>query len=174
MPALTQIEEINAHEDIAQTHPHLNIILCQQPADDWEQQGYVCKVRYLLHEMYHDIHAEEREQEPYGRITIKMALRPYMTPLYLVPIFMQFLRKEAENAEIERAAYCAPCQIGNKQTLGLVLQEETRGCRNALIEITCLEEKEADEEEGPCHQFIEPERASPEAAHTDTMQRNHP
>jgi len=45
---------------------------------------------------------------------------------------------------------------------------------NTLIKITRLEEKETDKEEGPRHQFVKPKRTSPESAHTDTMQDNHP
>ena len=123
--------------------------------------------------MHHDVHTEEREQKPNGRIAVEMALHPDVAPLHLVPIHMQWLRKKAEDAKIEHTADGAPSQIGNKQTFEFVLQEETGGSGNALVEITCLEEKEADEKEGPRHQLIEPHGAPPEPAHTYTMQRNH-
>ena len=174
MPTLAQIKEVNTHKDIAQTHPHLNIVFRQQPADERKKQGNIRKVRNLLHEMHHNVHTEEREQKPNGRIAVEMALHPNVAPLHLVPIHMQWPRKKAEDAKIENAADGAPSQIGNKQTFEFVLQEETGGSGNALVEITCLEEKETNEKEGPRHQLIEPHGASPKPTHTDTMQRYHP
>ena len=82
--------------------------------------------------------------------------------------------KQQQYTKIKDAAYSSPSQIGNEQTFELVLQEELGWSRNAFVEISCLEEKETNEEEGPRHQFIEPKRATSEPAHTDTMQDNHP
>ena len=174
VPALTQIEEINSHKNIAQTHPHFYIVFRHQPTDKREKQSKKRKVGNLLHEMHQDIHTEERKQEPNRRIAIEMALHPNVTPFHLVPIHMQWFRKKAENAKIEYTAYGAPCKIGNNETFELVLQEETGRSGNALVEITCLEEEETDEEKCPCHQLIKPHGASPEPAHTYTMQRYHP
>jgi hypothetical protein len=82
--------------------------------------------------------------------------------------------KQQQYTKIKDAAYSAPSQIGNEQTLELVLQEKLGRGGNAFVEIACLEEKETNEKEGPRHQFIEPERATSKPAHTDTMQYNHP
>ena len=82
--------------------------------------------------------------------------------------------KQQQYTKIKDAADSSPSQIGNEQTLELVLQEKLGWGGNAFVEITCLEEKETDEEEGPRHKFIEPERATSEPAHTDTMKDNHP
>ena len=82
--------------------------------------------------------------------------------------------EQQQYAKIKDAAYSTPSQIGDEQTLKLVLQEKLGRGGNAFVEITCLEEKETDEKEGPRHQFIEPERATSKPAHTDTMQYNHP
>ena len=103
-----------------------------------------------------------------------MALHPDVTPRQLVPIPVQLVGKEEEQPEIQNTAYGTPCHIGNKQTLDLILQEEPRRCRNALVEIAGFEKKETDKKECPCHQFVEPQRTSPETAHTNTMQDNHP
>ena len=87
---------------------------------------------------------------------------------------MQFMGEQHQYSKIKDAAYSSPSQIGNEQTLELILQEKLGWSGNAFVEITCLEEKETDEEEGPRHKFIEPERATSKPAHTDTMQYNHP
>ena len=82
--------------------------------------------------------------------------------------------KQQQYTKIKDAADSSPSQIGNEQTLELVIQEKPGRGGNAFVEIPCLEEKETDEKEGPRHKFIEPERATSEPAHTDTMQDNHP
>ena len=124
--------------------------------------------------MHHHIHTEEGEQEPNGWIAIEMALHPNMTPSQFIPIPMQLIREQHQYAKIKDTANGTPSQIGDKQAFELVLQEETGWCGNAFVEITCLEEKEADEEEGPRHQLVEPKRATSESTHTYAMQDYHP
>ena len=86
MPAFAQIEEVNTHKDITQTHRHLNLIICQEPANERKEDGQICQIRHFLHEMYHHIHTEEGEQEPHGRITVEMTMHPDMAPLQLIPV----------------------------------------------------------------------------------------
>ena len=174
MPAFSQIEKVNAHEDIVQTHPQLNLILRKQPTDCWEQNGHIGYIGNFLHEMYHHIHTEEREQEPHRRISVEMALQPYVAPRQHIPVFMQFVGVTEKQAKLRPTTYCAPCQIRNTQTLELILQAETGRSGNTFVEIPRLEKEETDKEESPRHQFIEPKRTASKSTHADTMQRNHP
>ncbi len=43
---------------------------------------------------------------------------------------------------------------------------------DSLVEISCLEEEKADEEESPSHQFAEPKGIA-KSARTDAMEQNH-
>jgi hypothetical protein len=124
--------------------------------------------------MYRHIHTEKREQEPNRRIAVEMTLHPNVTPSKLVPISVQFIREKEKQPKIQHTSDNTPRQIGDNQTFELVLQKKLGWSRYAFVEITCLEEKEADEEEGPGHQLIKPKCASPEPTHTHTMQDNHP
>ena len=100
MPALTQIEEVNTHEDITQTHPQLNLVFRKQPTDDRKQYSQVCHIRNLLHEMHNNLHTEEREKKPHGRVAIEMALQPNVTPRELIPIPMQLIREKEKYTKI--------------------------------------------------------------------------
>lgn len=124
--------------------------------------------------MYYYIHAEEREQEPNRRIAVEMTLHPNVTPFQLFPILVQLIGEQHQYAIIKDAANDAPRQIGNNQAFELIFQKKLGWSRNAFIEITCLEEKEADEEEGPRHQLIKPKCTASEPTHTYTMQDYHP
>ena len=82
------------------------------------------------------------------------------------------MRPTVEETKINRIADKSPHEVGNKQSLGLVLDERSRIAHDSLIEIPSLKEEETKKEERPRHQLLKPELIS-QAAHPNDMQHHH-
>ena len=127
---------------------------------------------YLLHEMHKYIGREEGEEEPERLVAPETARAPKVRPLHRFDRMMiaVYLKREVES--IDGKSDGAPADIRDEQSFRLVLDVFTRIARDGLVEVACLEEKEAHEEERPRHDRLPPSVCIV-SAEGDGVQRDH-
>ena len=163
MPCAPKIKEKHSHEYIAQTEWQ-RIFECPHPVadkraskhDDCLQNRNGLDNVNFLNQMHQNVGGEEREQKPNRLISPKRTCFPQMTPLHRFYRMVVAVNLERKENSIDDEAYCSPCNVWNEQSFCLILDVGFSVSRYGLIEIACLEEKEAHEEERPRHDLSPP------------------
>ena len=178
-PCAAEVKEKDSHEHVVETHGQ-RVVESPHPVTDKRTGYYHCRLQHrywfydmdFLDEMHQDVCDKEGKQKPDRLIAPKRTRLPQVTPLHRLYGMMEAVNLERKVDGIDDETNSPPCQIWHKQPLRLVLYVCLRVARNGLVEIACLKEKEAHEEERPCHDLLPPSVALM-TAERDGVQANH-
>ena len=173
VPPVAEFEAEDGHGHVAEAQPE-GVALPPQPVTEGGEQGPepVHPREEPPPQVDDEVHHEEGEEEPDGRIAVELAHAPKVVPVDGAPRGGEEAGPPVEEGEEEGVPDESPGEVGNQEPARLVADEGTRVARHRLIEVACLEEKEAEKEEGPRHELLEPELVT-QVTHADDMQENH-